>query len=329
METGKKILFFFFVLVLISSTVLPVYGSVQTIHTDKIYYVGDDLIKFSGMVEESVTGLITIVIHDSNNEFVLLRQIFPQPDDSYELVIDTKSKFLSEGTYNVTAFVTNMTKGASILFDYYFYKASIPSSLITSTVSDEVVEVEDIDTGINSDETLESENQITIIPGFPDPEKDPQYYVNRYENEPKYREWFDYYFPDKTIYEVVGLENKSETEDLSNQDTSLSNSSENAFESITDEQIIMQSTFATTTDSELSQIFFAIGGLGVLFGAVYGIKRRVDGNSVQIAKNKVGIEKKVNSNCNDPLEFLKNRLVQGEISIRQYKKLRKALESTN
>ena len=43
----------------------------------------------------------------------------------------------------------------------------------------------------------------TIVPGFPDPEKDLQHYIDRYENEPKYKEWFDRNFPDQTIREAV------------------------------------------------------------------------------------------------------------------------------
>jgi titin len=45
----------------------------------------------------------------------------------------------------------------------------------------------------------------TTIPGFPDPTKDPQTYVDRYNNEPAFKEWFTKYFPGKTIYEVVGV----------------------------------------------------------------------------------------------------------------------------
>jgi titin len=45
----------------------------------------------------------------------------------------------------------------------------------------------------------------THIPGFPDPNKDPQTYVNRYNSEAAYKAWFDRNFPGKTIYEVVGL----------------------------------------------------------------------------------------------------------------------------
>ena len=43
----------------------------------------------------------------------------------------------------------------------------------------------------------------TIIPGFPDPEKDLQHYQDRYNNEPKYKEWFDKNFPGQTVREAV------------------------------------------------------------------------------------------------------------------------------
>ena len=54
-------------------------------------------------------------------------------------------------------------------------------------------------------EPTPQEPQTSGVPGFPDPTKDPQSYVNRYNSEPKYREWFEKNFPGKTIYEVVGL----------------------------------------------------------------------------------------------------------------------------
>ena len=44
------------------------------------------------------------------------------------------------------------------------------------------------------------------IASFVDPTKDPQSYVNRYNNEPKYKEWFDKTYPDMTIYDAVGLD---------------------------------------------------------------------------------------------------------------------------
>jgi len=47
----------------------------------------------------------------------------------------------------------------------------------------------------------------TGIASFVDPNKDPQSYVDRYSNEEAYMNWFDKNYPDRTIYEAVGLEN--------------------------------------------------------------------------------------------------------------------------
>ena len=58
------------------------------------------------------------------------------------------------------------------------------------------------------DEHLTCDNSLVLvsatkIPGFPDPEKDLQYYLDRYSNEPNYKDWFDRNFPDQTIQGVV------------------------------------------------------------------------------------------------------------------------------
>jgi hypothetical protein len=58
----------------------------------------------------------------------------------------------------------------------------------------------------------ESGYKQTHIPGFPDPNKEPQYYIDRYNNEPTYKDWFDRNFPDDTIYEIVGVAEPSEPE---------------------------------------------------------------------------------------------------------------------
>ena len=43
----------------------------------------------------------------------------------------------------------------------------------------------------------------TKIPGFPDPEKDLQYYLDRYNNEPSYADWFNRNFSGQTIQDVI------------------------------------------------------------------------------------------------------------------------------
>ena len=57
---------------------------------------------------------------------------------------------------------------------------------------------------------MESTQELGIA-SFVDPTKDPQSYVNRYNNEPKYKEWFDTNFPEySSIYQAVGLEKPKE-----------------------------------------------------------------------------------------------------------------------
>ncbi|HET6516988.1 MAG TPA: 50S ribosomal protein L31e [Nitrosopumilaceae archaeon] len=49
------------------------------------------------------------------------------------------------------------------------------------------------------------------LAGFVDPEKDPQHYVNRYNKEKKYKDWFHKNYPQySSIYEAVGLEEPKE-----------------------------------------------------------------------------------------------------------------------
>ncbi len=51
----------------------------------------------------------------------------------------------------------------------------------------------------------EPQTPTTHIPGFPDPTKDPQSYVERYNSEAAFKSWFDKNFPGQTIYEVLGV----------------------------------------------------------------------------------------------------------------------------
>jgi len=51
----------------------------------------------------------------------------------------------------------------------------------------------------------EDESEKPIL-SFIDTTLDPQYYIDRYNNESTYKEWFDENFPDYTIYEAVGVE---------------------------------------------------------------------------------------------------------------------------
>jgi len=83
-------------------------------------------------------------------------------------------------------------------------------------------------------------------------------------------------------------------------------------------------------NSDLAHMGLALGGLAILFGAVYGIKKKVDTNSKHILINKDIIKKKFLSPIVDsnPVGIIQTRLAKGEITIDEYDKLKERLEKT-
>jgi plastocyanin len=77
---------------------------------------------------------------------------------------------------------------------------------------------------INFNSTIKESQELQIPAPFVDTQKDPRYYVDRYYNESKYKEWFDANYPEySSIYEAVGMTeedylnstaNKSDSEPL-------------------------------------------------------------------------------------------------------------------
>lgn len=63
---------------------------------------------------------------------------------------------------------------------------------------------------LHDNEQEDSKYNKKLVFDFVDTSKDPQHYIDRYNNEPKYREWFDTNYPDFTIEEAVGLDIKFE-----------------------------------------------------------------------------------------------------------------------
>ena len=330
---------------LFSSITIPAFAEVQTIQTDKLFYSNGDKIIFSGTVDYDSTGLVSIVIRDSNDKFVLLTQAIIKPDNTFERSVDSNEKFLVHGIYNATAFLVNVTDGELTRFDY---------SLDGSPVSPSVSNLQDSFQGTatkTSSQTTESESEpeqesISKIASFVDPTKDPQHYIDRYNNELAYKEWFDSNYPDLTIYEAVGVIPVESTQE--DTDDSIITEPPLPTQELS-HSIVESSTISPSLDTgngEIGQLLLALGGLGILFGAVYGVKRRVDSNTVQISENKTKIEKKVANNTeqisqnrfwlkkkllslkfnDEPVKVIKERLAKGEITVDEYYKLLRALK---
>ena len=160
------------------------------------------------------------------------------------------------------------------------------------------------------------------IVDFVDPSKKPEYYLDRYYNEPNYQVWFDNNYPQITIEEAVGYTppTKSEIE---------------TFQNIEGPKIIPEAEALSTLplssnseNSDVAQVALAFGGVAILFGAVYGIKKKVDVNSKHISLNKDIIRRKIISPIIDsnPIWIIQTRLAKGEISIEEYEKLKQKLD---
>lgn len=227
--------------VIMLPSVIPVFGEVN-LQTNSDTYQKGDKITFTGKVQPNSSGLVTIVIKDNNDEFVLLTQAITNENYSFEKTIEINDKFRVSGNYHATGFILNMTAGVSTNFgiysDYY--------PVVESPVK------------YNSKRV-----------NFVDPNKDPQYYLDRYYNEPKYKSWFDRNYPDITIeeaieYSYIVKDKKNTVEQFMN----------NEILPEAEASSIVEPKKQSDDNSDTAQMVLAVGGLGILFGAVYGIKKR-------------------------------------------------------
>ncbi|KAG2478499.1 MAG: exported protein of unknown function [Nitrosopumilales archaeon] len=169
---------------------------VKSLNVEKASYLKDEEILFFGTVDEYKFGTaITIIIRNPSNNFLTLISTTPDKDGYFEAKTKLDSKFKTDGTYTATAFADDQNRGTQAIF-YFSRDAPIPTTVKTSPVQ--------------STQAEPTTPKPRSSPSFVDPEKDPQSYVDRYNNEERYREWFDVNFPDYTIYEAVGLAEPTE-----------------------------------------------------------------------------------------------------------------------
>jgi len=215
--------------------------------------------------------------------------------------------------------------------EYRSYSLGMSVLLILSTTIPAFAEVTNLQ--INSESSKVEEIEFTQnvekepipttrIINFVDASKSPQYYIDRYYNEPSYKSWFDRNYPDFTIEEAVGYENKEQSK------TTVEKFMENELLPEADAASIVQSNTQSESNAEIAQIVLAVGGLGILFGAVYGVKRKVDDNSKQISINRSTIRKRIIQPIigSNPKEIIQTRLAKGEITLEEYEKLKTKLD---
>ena len=307
----------------------PAFAELSSLNVNDSIFLKNDQIIFSGTVEEGSSGLVTIVIRDLNDKFVLLTQATINHDNTFEKSIIIKDRFTEYGTYSANGFILNMTKGISTEFTMALDR--IPDNDVDDVINDIINDVDDQE--IENEQLSEkqsTENPITTqtfsklnYADFVDSNKNPSHYIERYYSEPTYKSWFDKNYPNLTIEEAVGY-----TDTMVEIKSSVQEIIDNEIIPEAQASSIVNSSINNSDNSDIAQISLAIAGLGILFGAVYGVKRQVDNNSRQISLNKDTIMKKIIHPIrgSNPKEILQTRLAKGEISLEEFDKLEKKLK---
>jgi hypothetical protein len=299
----------------------PAFAEVTSLKTNnELFYKGDQ-IEFSGIVEEDSTGMVTIVIRDHNEKFVLLTQAMINHDNTFEKSIKVENKFIESNTYSATGFILNMTKGITANFDVSLNGLPI-KQVKENEIKEETTYAESPKLEPKNTKEQDNTSSSTSKADFIDISKDPLHYIERYYSEPDYKSWFDKNYPHLTIEEAVGY-----TDNIENVKSSVQNIINKEIIPEAQALSIVEPNIENPDNSDIAQISLAIAGLAILFGAVYGVKRQVDGNSRQISINKDTIRKRIIRPIigSNPKEIIQTRLAKGEITLEEYEKLKQKL----
>ena len=303
------------------STITLASAEVTTIQPNsKLFYQEDEII-FSGTVEKGSTGLVTIVICDFNDKFVLLAQATINPDNSFKKMVKIDDRFIDSGIYDATEFIFNMTQGSATNFEVSFDEIQHDLN-IEKNENKVIVESPILDENMDVKTNVKSDPSPSQIASFADSDKHPQYYLDRYYNEPSYKSWFDRNYPGLEI-EVVGYFPNVDEIEISVTETAVQELIDQEFIPEAHASLIVVPSKQPNNNSEIAQVSLAIAALGILFGAVYGIKRKVDDNFKQISINRDTITKKLIHPFIglNPKTILQTRLAKGEITLEEYEKL--------
>jgi len=174
--------------------IVSVYGSIQNFSTDKYTYSDGDSIIISGQVDynPNIPSIVLQIINPDETGFTGIDDISPNPDGSFSTKFHVGGPtWSSSGSYKIKV------SYGGIMEKTISYKKSSTNEY----GSDSVIPKNDRQNLQN--ET--SENPKLRINDFPSLDHSPQYYIDRYNNEPNYKAWFDSQFPGQTIYDVLGF----------------------------------------------------------------------------------------------------------------------------
>ena len=209
----NKILLFLFS-ILFSISVVSVSASVQTFSTDKSLYHNGDIIHISGKVtyDSSIPSVIVQIITPDGTGLAHIANIIPQNDGTFSKSIHAGGPTWSqEGKYTIKiSYGGNFEKTIDFTESRTTDSTNPPSTKTQSLKSSVVKPSSNVVSNFNDIPPITQydtefiENPKMRLLGYPSLDYSPQYYIDRYNNEPEYRFWFDSQFPEYTVEQVVG-----------------------------------------------------------------------------------------------------------------------------
>lgn len=205
--------------VIVSISLVSVNASVQNFSTDKSLYHDGDTIYISGKVtyDSSIPSVILQIITPDGNGLAHIANIIPKNDGSFSKSIHAGGPtWTQEGKYMIKVsyggnlektidFTESPTTDNSAKSTTTKSPATKPVASQSSTSSDSDTSHADEIQLPDDNVDLFIENPKMRILGYPSLDFSPQYYIDRYNDEPEYRSWFDSQFPAKNIYDVLGF----------------------------------------------------------------------------------------------------------------------------
>ncbi len=188
----------FFLILLIPLSFPSASGAVEDFTTNKSLFHKDDSLIISGNVSyDAEMPFVTIQIFTpGKSNFAGVDQVPVNSDGSFSATFHTGGPtWTSDGNYSI-----KITYDGSMEKSIEYKKLSTTTNPSTTNPSP---------TNPSPSTEPPSTELTTPTPkpilGFVDPEKDPHYYIDRYNNEAIYKEWFDKNYPGYTIKEAVGI----------------------------------------------------------------------------------------------------------------------------
>jgi hypothetical protein len=193
--------FLLFLLLSVPSGFLA-FATVDDFTTNKtLYHTGDSLV-ISGNVDfdPNLFSIILQIITPSGHGLAHVDSIVPKNSGAFSKTINVGGPTWSEdGKYTIKiSYGGNLEKSIE-------YVKTTNSPKDPSAYSPESSPTKKPDHLTTESDTSFTENPKMLIFGFPSLDKSPQYYIDRYNNEPDYKSWFDSQFPEQTIYSVLGF----------------------------------------------------------------------------------------------------------------------------